>query len=219
MRAVAGRRPQSGRGRGSGGEPGRRRRGVRCTSWSACSTPRTRRVSSAPLAPLAGSVHTVPVPDEPASRDPVEAAEEARQLGVAATPAPTLRARSMRSRPPSRARARPGVRFALPCRARAARERLTSVSERVAAPTGDGRTVPEVGHHSWRAHLLAAINHSTDQLPPNQWFRRSRGNSCAAAPPPGGSQVTGGQVPLARVVGGVLPGSIRQMRTTETAAL
>ncbi len=40
-----------------------------------------------PLAPLARSVHTVPVPDEPASRDPLEAAAQARQLGIAATPA------------------------------------------------------------------------------------------------------------------------------------
>jgi dihydrofolate synthase/folylpolyglutamate synthase len=43
-----------------------------------------------PLAPLASSVHTVPVPDEPASRDPVEAAAEARRLGMAATPAPDV---------------------------------------------------------------------------------------------------------------------------------
>ena len=43
-----------------------------------------------PLAPLARSVHTVPVPDEPASRDPVEAAAEARRLGIAATPAPDV---------------------------------------------------------------------------------------------------------------------------------
>jgi dihydrofolate synthase/folylpolyglutamate synthase len=43
-----------------------------------------------PLAPLARSVHTVPVPDEPASRDPVEAAAEARRLGIAATSAPDV---------------------------------------------------------------------------------------------------------------------------------
>jgi dihydrofolate synthase/folylpolyglutamate synthase len=43
-----------------------------------------------PLAPLARSVHTVPVPDEPASRDPVEAAALAMHLGVPATPAPDL---------------------------------------------------------------------------------------------------------------------------------
>ena len=43
-----------------------------------------------PLAPLAGSVHTVPVPDEPASRDPIEAAVEAARLGIAATPAPDV---------------------------------------------------------------------------------------------------------------------------------
>jgi dihydrofolate synthase/folylpolyglutamate synthase len=43
-----------------------------------------------PLAPLARSVHTVPVPDEPASRDPVEAAALARRHGIAATPAPDL---------------------------------------------------------------------------------------------------------------------------------
>jgi dihydrofolate synthase / folylpolyglutamate synthase len=43
-----------------------------------------------PLAPLAKSVHTVPVPDEPASRDPIEAAAEAARLGIAATPAPDV---------------------------------------------------------------------------------------------------------------------------------
>jgi dihydrofolate synthase/folylpolyglutamate synthase len=43
-----------------------------------------------PLAPLARSVHTVPVPDEAASRDPVEAAALARRLGIAATPATDL---------------------------------------------------------------------------------------------------------------------------------
>jgi dihydrofolate synthase/folylpolyglutamate synthase len=43
-----------------------------------------------PLAPLARSVHTVPVPDEQASRDPVEAAALARRHGIAATPAPDL---------------------------------------------------------------------------------------------------------------------------------
>jgi dihydrofolate synthase / folylpolyglutamate synthase len=30
------------------------------------------------------------VPDEPASRDPIEAAAEARRLGIAATPAPDV---------------------------------------------------------------------------------------------------------------------------------
>jgi dihydrofolate synthase/folylpolyglutamate synthase len=40
-----------------------------------------------PLAPLARSLRTVPVPDEPASRDPVEAAEVARTLGMAAAAA------------------------------------------------------------------------------------------------------------------------------------
>ena len=40
-----------------------------------------------PLAPLAKSVHTVPVPDEAASRDPIEAAAEVARLGIAATPA------------------------------------------------------------------------------------------------------------------------------------
>jgi dihydrofolate synthase / folylpolyglutamate synthase len=43
-----------------------------------------------PLAPLATSVHTVPVPDEPASRDPIEAAAEAASLGIAARPAPDV---------------------------------------------------------------------------------------------------------------------------------
>jgi dihydrofolate synthase/folylpolyglutamate synthase len=43
-----------------------------------------------PLAPLARSVHTVPVPDEPASRDPVEAAALAMRLGIPATPARDL---------------------------------------------------------------------------------------------------------------------------------
>ena len=41
----------------------------------------------APLAPLARSITTVPVPDEPASRDPVEAARLAAGLGWSATPA------------------------------------------------------------------------------------------------------------------------------------
>ncbi len=41
----------------------------------------------APLAPLARSITTVPVPDEPASRDPVEAAGLAAALGWPATPA------------------------------------------------------------------------------------------------------------------------------------
>ena len=43
-----------------------------------------------PLAPLARTIHTVPVPDAPASRDPIEAAAEARRLGLAATPAPDV---------------------------------------------------------------------------------------------------------------------------------
>ena len=43
-----------------------------------------------PLAPLARSVHTIPVPDEPASRDPVEAAAEAMRLGIPAKAAPDL---------------------------------------------------------------------------------------------------------------------------------
>ena len=43
-----------------------------------------------PLAPLARSLHTVPVPDEAASRDPIEAAALARALGIAATPAPDV---------------------------------------------------------------------------------------------------------------------------------
>jgi dihydrofolate synthase/folylpolyglutamate synthase len=40
-----------------------------------------------PLAPLARSLHTVPVPGEAASRDPIEAAALARRLGIAATAA------------------------------------------------------------------------------------------------------------------------------------
>ena len=43
-----------------------------------------------PLAPLARSITTVPVPDEPASRDPVEAAAAAMRLGLPATPARDL---------------------------------------------------------------------------------------------------------------------------------
>jgi dihydrofolate synthase / folylpolyglutamate synthase len=43
-----------------------------------------------PLAPLARSVRTVPVPDEPASHDPVEAAADAMRLGIPATPARDL---------------------------------------------------------------------------------------------------------------------------------
>jgi dihydrofolate synthase/folylpolyglutamate synthase len=43
-----------------------------------------------PLAPLARSLHTVPVPGEAASRDPDEAAALARRLGIAATPAPDV---------------------------------------------------------------------------------------------------------------------------------
>ena len=35
-------------------------------------------------------MHTVPVPDAPASRDPIEAAAEAARLGIAATPAPDV---------------------------------------------------------------------------------------------------------------------------------
>ena len=42
------------------------------------------------LAPLAGSITTVPVPDEPASRDPVEAAALAAELGWRARPARDL---------------------------------------------------------------------------------------------------------------------------------
>jgi dihydrofolate synthase/folylpolyglutamate synthase len=43
-----------------------------------------------PLAPLARSITTVPVPDEPASRDPVEAAGLAGELGWPASPARDL---------------------------------------------------------------------------------------------------------------------------------
>ena len=43
-----------------------------------------------PLSTLARSMHTVPVPGEPASRDPVEAAAEAMRLGIPATPARDL---------------------------------------------------------------------------------------------------------------------------------
>ena len=43
-----------------------------------------------PLAPLSRSITTVPVPDEPASRDPVEAAALAAELGWRATPARDL---------------------------------------------------------------------------------------------------------------------------------
>jgi dihydrofolate synthase/folylpolyglutamate synthase len=43
-----------------------------------------------PLAPLARTIHTVPVPDEPASRDPIEAAAEARRAGLSAMPAPDV---------------------------------------------------------------------------------------------------------------------------------
>jgi dihydrofolate synthase/folylpolyglutamate synthase len=45
-----------------------------------------------PLAPLARSITTVPVPDEPASRDPEEAARLAAELGFAARPAADLSA-------------------------------------------------------------------------------------------------------------------------------
>ena len=40
-----------------------------------------------PLAPLARSITTVPVPDEPACRDPAEAARLVAGLGFAAEPA------------------------------------------------------------------------------------------------------------------------------------
>ncbi|HLT01427.1 MAG TPA: folylpolyglutamate synthase/dihydrofolate synthase family protein [Geminicoccaceae bacterium] len=43
-----------------------------------------------PLAPLARSLHTVPVPGESASRDPLEAAALAMRLGIPATPARDL---------------------------------------------------------------------------------------------------------------------------------
>jgi dihydrofolate synthase / folylpolyglutamate synthase len=43
-----------------------------------------------PLSTLARSLHTVPVPDEPASRDPSAAAAEAMRLGIPATPARDL---------------------------------------------------------------------------------------------------------------------------------
>jgi dihydrofolate synthase/folylpolyglutamate synthase len=43
-----------------------------------------------PLAPLARSITTVPVPDEPASRDPEEAARLVAGLGFAARPAADL---------------------------------------------------------------------------------------------------------------------------------
>ena len=49
-----------------------------------------------PLSTLARSLHTVPVPDEPASRDPVEAAAQAMRLGIPATPARDL-ARALRA--------------------------------------------------------------------------------------------------------------------------
>ena len=78
-----------------------------------------------PLAPLAKSVHTVPVPDEPASRDPIEAAAEAARLGIAATPAPDVDQRPWRDRRRRAGpRARPGMRLALPRGPRLARERL-----------------------------------------------------------------------------------------------
>ncbi len=50
-------------------------------------TTKDERGFLAPLAPLARSITTVPVPDEPASRDPVEAAALAAGLGWSATPA------------------------------------------------------------------------------------------------------------------------------------
>ena len=43
-----------------------------------------------PLSTLARSLHTVPVPDESASRDPIEAAAQAMRLGIPATPASDL---------------------------------------------------------------------------------------------------------------------------------
>ncbi|MDX6751251.1 folylpolyglutamate synthase/dihydrofolate synthase family protein [Geminicoccaceae bacterium 1502E] len=46
----------------------------------------------APLAGLAASLQTVAVPDEPASRDPAEAAREAASLGVDAAPAVSVQA-------------------------------------------------------------------------------------------------------------------------------
>ncbi len=50
-------------------------------------TTKDERGFLAPLAPLARSITTVPVPDEPASRDPVEAALLAAGLGWSAIPA------------------------------------------------------------------------------------------------------------------------------------
>jgi dihydrofolate synthase/folylpolyglutamate synthase len=44
----------------------------------------------APLAPLARSIRTVPVPDEPASWDPAAAADWLRSLGTAAAPADSV---------------------------------------------------------------------------------------------------------------------------------
>jgi dihydrofolate synthase/folylpolyglutamate synthase len=41
-----------------------------------------------PLAPLAKSMHTVPVPHEPASRDPIEAAAEASRAWSCRRPDP-----------------------------------------------------------------------------------------------------------------------------------
>jgi dihydrofolate synthase/folylpolyglutamate synthase len=59
-----------------------------------------------PLAGIARSVQTVPVPDEPASRDPEEAAREALGLGLPAVAAPdvasALRAIAAGERPPAR---------------------------------------------------------------------------------------------------------------------
>ena len=49
-----------------------------------------------PLSTLARSLHTVPVPDESASRDPIEAAAQAMRLGIPATPARDL-ARALRA--------------------------------------------------------------------------------------------------------------------------
>ena len=66
-------------------------------------TTKDERGFLAPLAPLARSITTVPVPDEPASRDPVEAARLAAGLGWRATPARDSRARCARS-------SRPGAR-------------------------------------------------------------------------------------------------------------
>ena len=94
-----------------------------------------------PLSTLARSMHTVPVPGEPASRDPVEAAAEAMRLGIPATPgarsAPGA-ARDRRGR--ARPRARPDLRLPLPRRARAARQRMTP------GPRNPDRSSASSGH-------------------------------------------------------------------------